>query len=203
MKIVSNEVSESTRFYDNDIAHSMNLFYTVEPSLKMKYPKVEWEKRKKNHDSKKIIIIGDSFTWDIHENSGMSEKSFEKVDFWYYNQIVNTEIATDGKIIGGLPVLTRHLNIRKILNEVDGIIVISSEPNLIDGGWGVAQDFLNIIKDSSHIPRRRNNAYLIEQCKTKKDWREGLERMANKRNISLDSMISIYLFDNNFNPLKE
>ena len=200
MEILSTEISEKTKFYDNDIAHSMNLFKTVEPFPHMKYPTIKWEKKNAKHDKKRMLIIGDSFTWDIHKNSGMSEKSFDRVDFWYYNQIVNASIANDGKILGGLPVLTRHINLHKKLNDFDGVIIVSNEPNLIYGGWGIAQDFMGTILDSTYVPKRRNNAYLLEQCKSKKEWRNGLQHLADQREISLDSMIAIYLHDQNFNP---
>lgn len=202
MTIEALEISKKTKFFDNDIAHSMNLFHTVEPFPYMMYPTVKWENKKSSHSKKKMLIIGDSFTWDIYVNSGISNQSFENVDFWYYNQMVNAEIADDGKILGGLPVLTRHLNINSVLKKYDGFIVISNEPNLADLGWNIAQDFIGTILDSNFIPKERNNAYLIDQCKSKKEWRNSLQQLANKNQISLDSMISVYLHNKNFNQFK-
>jgi len=198
LKIVSNEISKKTKFFDNDIAKSMNLLVNVEPYPYMKYPTVEWEKRTDKTDKKKILVIGDSFTWDIYRNSGVVSKCFESVDLWYYNQMVNSEISENGDMVDGLPLLTRHLNLSELIDSYDGFVVISSEPNLADLGWDIATTLLGTLRDSTYQPEERNNAFILSQCLGKKEWREDLEKMAEKRNITLDSMISIYLHDRNF-----
>jgi hypothetical protein len=198
LKITSYETSKKTRFFDNDIARSMNLFVDIEPFPYMKYPLVEWEKSNSYTDRKKILIIGDSFTWDIYKNSGIASECFITLDLWYYNQTANNKIAEDGSMLGGLPVLTRHLNLTKVINDYDGFIIISSEPNLSDLGWNIAENLLGTLRDSTYQPEERNNAFILSQCLDKKEWREDLEKMAEKRNITLDSMISIYLHDRNF-----
>jgi hypothetical protein len=202
MKIISTHESEHTRFYDNDIAHSMNLFQSVEPYPYMIYPEIIWEKRNDKHDKKKMLIIGDSFTWDIYLNSGVSDQSFDSTDLWYYNQMVNAEMTVEGDIIGRLPVLTRHLDLGKVLEDYDGIIVISSEPNLTKLGWNISKDLLGNLKENKTRANERNNQYLQGLCKSKKEWKEDLVDMAKTKGISTDSMIFIYLHDKTFNMTK-
>ncbi|WP_417592619.1 alginate O-acetyltransferase AlgX-related protein [Owenweeksia hongkongensis] len=198
MAITQLNYSPVARYYDNDIAHSLNLFYEVQPEP-MIYPDFEW-RGEKGDKPRKLLIIGDSFTWDIFENSRIGEECFHDVQFWFYNQTVHRDVKTEGSENNGLPTLTRHLDFYKIMQEYDAFLIVSNEPNLSSFGWGFAKDALSILEDPNYRPRERNNEYLRDQAKNKKEWREALTHQAKERGITLDSMINIYLHNPNYTP---
>ena len=82
LNITSLDYSPVTKYYDNDIAHSMNLFSKLEPENHMIYPLFEWIEAKRS--DKKLLIIGDSFTWDLLENLRLGSDCFAEVQFWFY-----------------------------------------------------------------------------------------------------------------------
>tara|TARA_R110002050_G_scaffold93616_3_gene195520 strand:+ start:10086 stop:11393 length:1308 start_codon:yes stop_codon:yes gene_type:complete len=198
MHIVERTYSDVAKYYDNDIANSMNLFKEVQPQP-MIYPKFEW-RGEKSKKPLKLLIVGDSFTWDLFEYSRIGSECFDEVEFWFYNQTVHRDAASEGGNSNGLPTLTRHLDIAKKIDDFDAFLLLSNEPNLANFGWNFTNDLLGVLADSTFVPRERNNEYLKQQAMVKKPWREDLEKQAEARGVSLDSMIKIYLHDPNYKP---
>jgi len=196
MHILERTYSPVAKYYDNDIANSLSLFKEVQPEP-MIYPKFEW-RGKKSKKPLKLLIVGDSFTWDIFEHSRLGTESFDEVQFWFYNQTVHRDAEQEGGNYSGLPVLTRHLDIPKIIEEFDAFMIVTNEPNLANFCWNFTKDALGFIADSNYIPRERNNDYLLAQAKAQKLWREELKKRGEARGVSLDSMIEIYLHDPNY-----
>jgi hypothetical protein len=193
--ITNMNYSKTTKYFDNDIANSMNLFWMLEPDS-MAYPDFVWDKPVGKR--KKILLVSDSFGWDLFEHMRLGTDCFEDMDFWFYYQAAHSLTQAQGRNESDLPLLARHKNLYKILNEFDAFVVLSNEPNSISRGWGFPKDALMTLKDSNYVREERGNPYLTEKCLTDKDWREDLQAMANKRGIKLEEMIEIYLHDRNF-----
>jgi len=200
LRITARNYSKKTRYFDNDIASAMNLFNVLEPDS-MLYPEFEWLKPSEPQQKKKLLIIGDSFTWDIFENVGLGTDCFDDIEFWFYNQTVHTVATAGASLDWSLPVLTRHMNLSQTLNDFDAFLILTNEPNLEKFAWGFVNDALNTLSDSNFVREERMNDYLAEQCRNLPGWRQTLEEMAEARGVSLDSMIHIYLHDRNFKPL--
>jgi hypothetical protein len=198
MEILERNYSPVAKFYDNDIANSLSLFKEVQPEP-MIYPKFEW-RGKNSKKPLKLLIVGDSFTWDIFEYSRLGTDCFDEVQFWFYNQTVHRNTKTEGGNYSGLPTLTRHLNLPQVMEQFDAFLILTNEPNLANFGWNFTNDALNLMADSTYRPKERNNEYLLTQSKTQKAWREDLKKRAKERNVSLDSMIKLYLHDPNYKP---
>ena len=192
LSIIKKEISNTPRYYDDDVAQSMNLLVDVE-SPPMVYPVHEWSKTA--HEKKSLLIIGDSFTWDILDRSRIGTECFDSIQFFYYNQSVHPPHK-----VAGIQKLTRHLDLQKVIDHFDAFLFISNEPNLINGGWGFADNAIQLFKDSSFVPEERNNKLLRNKCNNSPTWRADLESRAKKRNITLDSMVNIYLHDRTFKP---
>lgn len=195
IKITDRNISTPARYFDNDIANSLNLFSDPQPPA-MAYPSFEWDKPKKTH--KKILLVGDSFGWDLFENLRLGKDCFDEMQFWFYYQSAHTRTEKEGRKDGDLPLLSRHVDLYKVLMEYDAFVILSNEPNSVNRGWGFPKDALFTILDSNYVIEERGNEYIREQCYTKRTWRETLQKMADKRNISLDSMVELYLHDRNF-----
>ncbi len=198
MKILDRPYSDEAKYYDNDIAHSLNLFNPIQPSP-MVYPNFEWGKKKSNK-MRKLLIVGDSFTWDIFEYSRIGTDCFDEIQFWFYNQTVHQDAQRDGKEAKALPTLTRHLDFNEVMQEFDAFLILTNQPNLVNLGWNFTQDALGVLADSTLRPKERNNSYLQDQARSKKEWRDELQKQAKERGISLDSMINVYLHDPNYKP---
>lgn len=110
---------------DYDIGYGLNLLFKLKRD-KMAYPLLHYES-----DSGKtkpsVIVISDSFYWILF-NFGISN-CFSKSHFWYYNKQVYPESYKK-------PLETGQLNLIEEINKHDVIIIMASEINLINVGWG-------------------------------------------------------------------
>ena len=199
MEILQRPYSPETKYYDNDIAHSLNLFSIIQPKP-MVYPIFEWRKKKENTKPKKLFIVGDSFSWDIFEYSRIGKECFDDIQFWYYNHTVHKDAIADNRESKALPILTRHVDFYKVLKEYDAFMLVTNQPNMVNLGWNFAPDALRMLEDSTCEPKRRVNAYIKKKLLGKKEWNQEFKRLAKERDISLDSMVNIYLNDPNYKP---
>lgn len=190
MTITSSKKSSVIKYRDQDIAHSMNLLFDVK-SQPMIYPIHEWSEKK---EKKNLLVIGDSFSWDLILQSRIGEECFDSLKFLYYNQFIHKEKEN------GISTLTRHIDLKKHLDFFDAFLFISSEPNMSLMGFHFIEDALGIYLEPGSKIKKRNNKILSKKCRTNRKWRTDLEKRAEQRGIDLDSMIQIYLFDEKFKP---
>ena len=74
-----------------------------------------------------VLVVADSFFWGMF-NFGIS-RSFSKTDFWFYNrQIFETPT--------GKPLSTGEVNFQEQILGHDVIILMATEANLPQFGWG-------------------------------------------------------------------
>lgn len=194
LNITARDSSPVAKYSDNDIANSMNLFGILQPQP-MVYPEFEWEKPRKT--KKKLLVIADSFFWDMFEYLRLKE-CFEEVDFWYYYQMVVDKTIEEGRDDKDLPYLTRHMDLKQTLKNYDAFLILSNEPNIVHRGWGFPVDMLGTIKDTNFIPKERGNEFLKKNFIRKKEFTEALTKLAKERGITLEEMEKIYMHDRNF-----
>ena len=196
-ELIISEKSYSTKpkYDDNDIATSMNLFSSPDPRPLI-YPRYSWVDDRLKKKDKKLLMIGDSFMWELFKRSGIGSDCFSEQEFWYYNQTIHKTHEVDS-----LPTLTRHINIIEKIKGFDAVLIVSNGPNLPQFTWDFVKNTVNILSDSSYVIEERNNAYLKSQCLGNGKWRSIIKDQANKRNISVDSMVSVYLHDRHYKRL--
>jgi hypothetical protein len=110
---------------DADISKAMNLLF-VPRSFEMAYPKIRFEP----DDGKtrpKLLVIADSFYWGIY-NTGWSNL-FTDDQFWYYNKDIYP---------GSIPI--ENINFLDEISKFDIIIILSTDANLPDFGWGFIEN---------------------------------------------------------------
>jgi hypothetical protein len=195
-QITARPVSPQTRYFDNDIANAMNLLWEPQPDQPMVYPEIQWNTKGKVR--KKALMISDSFGWDMFETQGLYGKCFDDFQFWFYYQTVHTQTMAEGRNPEGLPPLTRHVNLHQILMDYDVIVILSNEPNMAARTFGFVREAYESLKNPAYLREFRADDYLLENLKTRKGWREGIEEQAQKRGISVDSVTQLYLYDRNF-----
>jgi len=192
LKITSREHSAKMRYFDKDIAQAMNLLIDLDYPP-MIYPTHEWVGEKK--DKKSLLVVGDSFAWDLVLRSRIGTECFDSLQFLYYNNYVFNEKETDG-----VSTLPRHIDLEEYLDFFDAVLLVSNEPNTIHLGYYFIEDALDIIRDPESKVKKRNNDLIQKKCLEDKKWKNDLLNRAEKRGISLDSMIQIYLYDDSFKP---
>jgi hypothetical protein len=187
--------SDEPLYYDNDISGSLNLFKEPKPDS-MAYPDFQWEP-KINKDTKKILIIGDSFGWELVERMRLGQDCFESMEFWYYNLTCYT---TDSRLNHSdeLPYLVRHRDLRAILDQYDAFLIIANEPNVASRGFKFPKQMLSTLQDPNYQPDFLLDFFIEEQIKNKRSWRKQMEEMAIENGISYEEMMDRYLHDRNF-----
>jgi hypothetical protein len=196
IEITEMKFSEKPKHFDNDAGDALNLFDTLQPD-RMAYPEFKWNKPA-DLKKKKVLFISDSFGWDLFENIDFGKDCFSEMQLWFYYQAVYSKTVKEGRLIDELPLLSRHVSLHDMLMEYDAFVILTNEPNNVLRGWGFPKDALMTLKDSNHVREERGNEFLYNQCYDKKEWREGLEKLAEERNITFEEMVEIYLHDRNF-----
>lgn len=193
--MIDMNVTNETRYYDNDISGAMNLFKEPRPDS-MAYPEFEWDPKTKDNP-KKILIIGDSFGWELVERMRIGQDCFDSMEFWYYNLTCHT---TDTRMNhrDELPYLVRHRDLAEAFDEYDAFFIVANEPNVAARGFEFPRRMLRTIQDSSYVPKFLMDPYIEQRARNEKGWRIKLQELADERGISFDEMIDIYLHDRNF-----
>lgn len=169
---------------DNDIGDGMNLLVDLK-GFDMAYPKVVINNEKK--DKPNVLVISDSFYWGIY-NFGISN-CFGNSHFWYYNKQVYPESATK-------ELLTDNLNVGEEILKNDVIIIMATEATLKNIGWGFiekAESYFkgNLSSKTEHLISAKKIKDWKEYIKKDPKWLANIKLTANKKNISVDSVLTL------------
>jgi len=118
---------------DNDISKAMNLLFSPR-SFEMAYPQVKFESSE-GKSKPSLVVIADSFYWGIY-NFGWS-KLFSNDQFWYYYK----EIYTSNP---DAPKKTEEMNLREEIMKNDIFIILSTDANLPNLGWGFIENAYHV-----------------------------------------------------------
>jgi hypothetical protein len=176
------ELVEEYRYSDYDIGSGMNLLTELTPE-KMCYPAIEWDTDSAN-DKPKAIVISDSFYWGLYRH-GFNENVFTDGEFWYYNKEIHSQKGTQ-------PV--KDIDIRKKIDEVDIIIIMSTEVNYQNAGWGFVSEALKLYFEPSHeihdfVKVNSEIRSIMNRIKANKKWFEAVKEKAKKRGLDVDEML--------------
>jgi hypothetical protein len=126
--------SDTLQDPDNDIENSLNLMFKI-PNAKCAYSEIEGSSPEKN--THKILVIGDSFYWQIF-NRWISRDYFMDGKFWYYNKQSYPETWW------GAEVLVEKLDLNAEINQREAIVIFQTEQNMNDVGWGVIEKMYDL-----------------------------------------------------------
>ncbi len=119
---------EKEREYDYDIARGMHLLEQLEGN-QMAYPNIEFT----DIDSIKkprVLVVADSYYWGMF-NFNVA-KAFQNNTFWYYNRQVFPDSYEKAIFVDELDLETQ-------LKNTDIVLIICTEGNLTDFGWGFVE----------------------------------------------------------------
>lgn len=169
---------------DSDIGDGMNLLVDLN-GFDMAYPKIVISNEGK--DKPNILVISDSFYWGMY-NFGIS-KCFTNSHFWYYNKQVYPESATK-------ELLTDNLNVGDEILKNDVIVIMATEATLKSIGWGFIEKAElyfkgNLSNKTEHLISIKKINDWKEYIKNDPKWMENIKLTANKKNISVDSALTL------------
>ncbi|MBP6335120.1 MAG: hypothetical protein KA444_06570 [Bacteroidia bacterium] len=170
---------------DYDIAGGMNLLFRLK-SFDMAYPKIHFE-TDSGKTKPSLLVIGDSFYWAC-QNMDIS-KAFSKHQFWFYNKRGTA---------GALKELSEEtkLEMAKEINSFDIVILIATEANIPELGWGFIENTFAYYKgmDAEHLADillQEEITFLKERIKTNPRRMEQIKELALLNKISVDSMLTL------------
>lgn len=170
---------------DYDIADGMNLLFGLK-SFSMAYPHIQFQS-----DSGKtkpsLLVVSDSYYWGLF-NFGISN-AFTNSHFWFYNKQIYPDSYQS-------PIETSQINLKDEIAKYDVILIMATEANLPNFGWGFIENTYDYFKgknsqaiiDAGFQTKITN---LRNYIKTDKKWMEVIEKKASLNNISVDSMLTL------------
>lgn len=168
---------------DYDVADGMNLLFKLK-SFDLAYPNLN-PVDTINKTKPKILIIGDSFYWGFYY-LGIAKCFNENHKFWYYNKQVYPETFTK-------ELLVQDVNLKNEVLNNDIIMVIATDNNLRNIGWGVLENLEKLFKGIGPTNQNKRDAIeikkIITNIKQNSQWLEDTKKRAKERLISLDSAL--------------
>ena len=184
--------SDSLVSPDNDMGEAMSLLFPLK-SLPMPYANYYW-KENESDVKPKALFIGDSYFWNIYYQ-GLTNNLFTDVKFWYYNQTVypETELIRD----------VNQLNILEEVKKQQVIVLMATETNIHDIGWGFVDKALEALKTkNTNSTRQKLYVKIIkEQISQTPEWMVDIKKKAVKNNITIEEMINldaIYVYETDY-----
>ena len=124
---------------DFDMEPPMNLLCEL-PHETMNFPIRTFLYDSSRHARPRVFTIADSYYWSIW-NSGISQNLFSQNTFWYYNRTVYPDIWEN-------IVWADKSKLSEIIEDHDIILLMITEANLYDFGWGFIEEALSVLDDN-------------------------------------------------------
>ncbi|HKJ78660.1 MAG TPA: hypothetical protein VKA10_03950 [Prolixibacteraceae bacterium] len=170
---------------DYDIADGMNILNRLK-SYDMAYPDFKIES-----DSGKIkpsiLVISDSYYWGMY-NFGITN-AFSNSHFWFYNRQIYPDSYQS-------PLETNQVDLKEEIDQHDVFVLMATEATLPEFGWGFIENTFNLFKGNKQSAEydaefQQKVINLKNYIRTDKKWMEQIERKANEKNVSVDSMLTL------------
>lgn len=188
--------SDSLISPDNDIGEAMNLLFPIK-SLPMPYANYYWNENESDVKPK-ALFIGDSYFWNIYYQ-GLTNNLFTDEKFWYYNQTVYPETEPIREV--------SKLNLLDEIKKQQVIVLMATETNIHDIGWGFVDKALEALKTkNTNSSRQKLYVKIIkEQILQTPEWMIDIKKKAVKNNITIEEMINldaIYVYETDYCKLE-
>jgi hypothetical protein len=186
--------SDSLISPDDDMGEAMNLAFPIK-TLPMPYANYYWQESDATVKPK-ALFIGDSYFWNIYYQ-GLTNNLFTDCKFWYYNQTVYPESEPVRDV--------NQLNIGDEIRKQQVIVLMATETNIHDIGWGFVDKALEGLKSkvkNTNIKRQLIYVNSIKEHITQTpEWMIDIERKAKEKNVTVEEMITldaIYIYETDY-----
>ncbi len=172
--------------HDTDIDLLALLNLLSEPALPdMGYPIVK-EIAPKSRSKLPVLAVGDSYFWGIDR---FFSRCFTDYHFWSYNADVYPESTYKA-------VYTYQLDWREQLAKHDVIILLATDANLSNFGWGFIEQAEQLLRDPSTIQylndhyNRRLESFK-QGMRGDQNWMGNIAQKAAEKGISIEEMLTL------------
>jgi len=126
-------IGQPPKEYDCGIAKAMNLLFQPR-TFNMAYPVLQFEPDA-GKTKPSLLVVADSFHWGIY---GMGlDNLFTNNHFWYYNKEIYPQHSNS-------PLTTDDINWQDEVMKYDVIIILCTDANLSNLGWGFIENGYNV-----------------------------------------------------------
>jgi len=178
VELIPGELSEEMRFTDEDIEEGMNILFDIQddpiyyPSFKINYPQ--------NQRKPKGMFLADSYFSNLYDDT-ISLRIFDNAAFWYYNREIY--------FYGNGPIDYFDNDLIQSLNGLDYIVMIITESNLKDLGFGFIEQYHTALTD----PDRFRYEFKIREVEhamwNNPDWLAQLQSKAKNSGKTLEQVM--------------
>ncbi len=158
------ELSDTAREPDNDFEGPLNLLFTLSQH-QYAYFKQQIITETKNKYRPKVIVIGDSFFWQLKNQKMMSDIFSFDSKFWFYFATTSFPIGDEP----GVPLNT--INIMKEIEEADFVLLVGNISTLNTFPYGIEEYYANHVSNNDILEN------IIESINHNPKW---LEEVLNK-----------------------
>lgn len=183
LKISNYVTSEIPQNPDYDLGNLLNIITLIkQPTLY--YPVYNYYVSS-SHTKPKVLTIGDSFYWNLY-NDSIPQRLFDNVQFWYYANSVYPESFSS-------PLTISQIDVKSEINKQDIILIIITEFGLGNIGYGFVDIANSVIQNntSNYVPSNDLVQSYILRIKSSEDWMKDIARKAKEANISVEEQLKI------------
>ncbi|MCW3103492.1 MAG: sugar O-acetyltransferase precursor [Bacteroidetes bacterium] len=167
---VGAEWSDTARLSDADFEDPQNLFISLQQDRYL-YPKLEMVKGTAGRKRPKVIIIGDSFFWQIKDQKRLKTIFSPDSKYWYYFASTSFPLNDDA----GVPL--RNINIIEELETADIVLLSGSMGTFDHFPFGVSDYYYEHIAQQKELIKGIF-AYLWDHP----EWAKGLPESSRANN---------------------
>ncbi|HEX7414489.1 MAG TPA: hypothetical protein VF411_10645 [Bacteroidia bacterium] len=171
------ELSDTARESDNDFEAPLNLLFGLGQPQYI-YPKLQMIESTRKNYRPKVIIIGDSFFWQIKNHRMLMNIFTEDSKFWYYFAMNSCPIGD----AAGCPL--KDINIMKELETADIVLLISNISTLDRFPFGVTDYYYNNVAPPEILES------VCQNIKGSSAWMANLNNKTSTTNLSIDEKVT-------------
>jgi len=190
-KITNRFLSTDYRDPDKDIEDGMNLLFPIS-NVPLAYS--EYKIDQTGAAKPKIMVISDSFYWQIY-NSGINSQVFENAEFWYYNKEIYSPDREQAEWASGV-------DLYKAIMGKDVVMLLVTDANLPAFPWEFDVHAENVFfadREKIQAEREARIRGYIEAINSNPDWLKSIKDKADANKIPLEKQLrldAIYMLDN-------
>lgn len=173
-------LEDNLRYTDNDIADAMNMLWPLE-NYQMYYPKIKFEEG--DFYAPNTLIIGDSYSQSYYGFYPFYENVFSPDSkVWYYNRVVQWPYQGDKEVN------VSKLNQKKEILSRDVIILIATEDNIQNLGFGFLEEYDFILNNTKSL-REREILNITYKIKSNEKWFSFIKKQAIERKQTIEETL--------------
>ena len=173
------EWSTKPRNTDNDLEKILNLCFPLSQDS-IAYPVIEMENRYPIKEMPSVIVISDSFYWNMYD--GTLNNSFRSNMYWYYYNSIFPQSGNPPKTVKDIDVFSK-------VTDADLVILMMSTAGLYKFGDGFVDDLLPYATKNANAIKQLLIGGMIKSIHNSENWMKVIKEKAQTRNIPIDSMV--------------